>query len=194
MTRRWVAAAAALGAAAAVALYGCGVTAEDTPRGINPPRSPFPALAPSTTAGTSGAVSQTLYLVKGDRLVAVTRHVESPPTPTGLVTALVAGPTDSERQQGLTSALLAATTIAGVRAAGDRVMVELAGPVEEAPRTDAVLAYAQLVCTLAAIPTVTGVTFTRDGEPVGVPRADGSLSEGPLTAADYASLIWVAGR
>ncbi|MBM0224706.1 hypothetical protein JNW87_03160 [Micromonospora sp. ATA51] len=32
------------------------------------------------------------------------------------------------------------------------------------------------------------VAFTRRGQPLGVPRADGSLSEQPLTAAEYTAL------
>ena len=30
--------------------------------------------------------------------------------------------------------------------------------------------------------------FLKDGEPLDVPRGDGSLSTGPLTALDYAAL------
>jgi hypothetical protein len=33
------------------------------------------------------------------------------------------------------------------------------------------------------------VSFRYEDEPVGVPRADGSLAAGPLTATDYAQLV-----
>jgi hypothetical protein len=173
----------------AVAVAGCGVTPDDSPRRIDPPRGPFQAVASPSSADPSGLVAQTLFLVKDERLVAVTRHLDTTPTLDGLVAMLVAGPTDSERAQGITSALLGNAIVAAVRARGDLVTVELAASADGAPRTDEVLAYAQLVCTLTTRQDVTGITFTRDGRAVGVPRGDGSLSREPLTATDYASLL-----
>ncbi|HEX5995813.1 MAG TPA: GerMN domain-containing protein [Jiangellales bacterium] len=171
------------------AVAGCGVTPDDAPRVIDPPRSPFQAHESPSPAATTGANSQTLFLVKDGKLVVVTRHPDVAPTLDYLVAALVAGPTASEREQDITSALLGSKIVAAINASDGQAVVELAAPIEGAPRTDEVLAYAQLVCTLTTHPDVTGVTFIRDGRPVAVPRADGVLSQGPLTAADYAPLI-----
>jgi spore germination protein GerM len=168
---------------------GCGVTPDDGPRAIDPPRSPFQTIASPSQIARSGAISQTLYLVKDDKLVAVTRHVDAPTSLRDIVAALIAGPTNSEADQGITSALRGSAIVASVRATGGQATVELAPSVDGAPRTDEILAYGQLVCTLTTLPEVTGVTFTREGKPVGVPRGDGSLSPGPLTTADYAVLI-----
>lgn len=192
MTTRSVAAAVAVLAAAVVlaaTLGGCGVTTEERPRAIDPPRGPFQALASPSPAATTGPIAYTLCLVKDNRLVPVARHRTTAPTLDGLADALIAGPTDSERDQGITSALSGSNIVAAIRASGGRATVELAAPIDKAPRTDEVLAYAQLVCTLTTRPEVGGVIFTRDGKPVGVPRADGSLSQGPLTRTDYAPLI-----
>jgi hypothetical protein len=134
-------------------------------------------------------VPKTLFLVRDDKLVSVTRRVGGQPTVDELIAALVAGPTNEEREQGVSSALLGSTLVAAVRAADRQAFVELSAPVDTAVRTDVVLAYAQIVCTLTALPAIDGVTFTRDGTAVGVPRADGSLSRGPLTTADYADLV-----
>jgi hypothetical protein len=172
---------------ALVAVAGCGVTPDDSPRKIDPPRGPFQSVASPTTADPTGLVTQTLFLVKDEKLVPVVRHLDTTPTLNDLVEVLIAGPTDSERAQGITSALLGNAVISDVRARGYLVIVELSATVDGAPRTDEVLAYAQLVCTLTTRREVTGITFTRDGKTVGVPRGDGSLSSGPLTAADYAS-------
>jgi hypothetical protein len=184
-----VVAALPVAALLVAAAAGCGVTPDDRPRTITPPRGPFQALASPHPTAVNGAIPQTLFLVKEDKLVAVTRRFEAPPTPRDLLAALAAGPTDAERGRGLTSALLGGTAVTGVRATAGQARVDLAAAVEGAPRTDEVLAYAQLVCTLTARPDITGVTFFRDGTPVGVPRADGSLSTGPLIAADYAPLV-----
>ncbi len=40
-----------------------------------------------------------------------------------------------------------------------------------------------------AAPRITSVAFTHVGQSMGVPRADGSLSHAPATAADYAGLL-----
>lgn len=75
------------------------------------------------------------------------------------------------------------------------VVVALSTPVADTARKDEVLAYAQLMCTLTALPQIDGVVFTNNGAPVAVPRGDGSLppliagAPMPLTAADYTDLI-----
>lgn len=183
MTTRSAAAAPLLIAA----LVGCGVTPDDGPRTIDPPGNPFRAHNSPTPA--TGAFPHTLYLVKDNKLVPVTRHVDTAPTPDSLVAALLAGPTTSERDQGITSALPGSAIVLAVRVNGSTATVELAVPVDRVPRTDEVLAYAQLVCTLTNHRGIAGVTFTRDGKPIGIPRADGSLSQGALTTADYTALI-----
>jgi hypothetical protein len=177
-------------AVAIAALAGCGVPPEREPRPIDPPRGPFQALASTPPAATAtGSIPERLFLVKDGMLVAVTRRVEREPTVDELVADLLNGPTDSEGDAGITSALLGGQVISDVRVDSGRASVELAEPIEGAARTDEVLAYAQLVCTLTARPDVSGVVFTRDRQAVGVPRADGSLSPGPLTAGDYAPLV-----
>ncbi|GAA4466224.1 GerMN domain-containing protein [Phytohabitans houttuyneae] len=175
--------------ALAVALAGCGVETEGRARRVNPPSGVAHAWATPTPpdAGT-GAVPERLYLVRGGELVAITRHVAAEPAVTQLVGDLLAGPTPREREGGLTSALRP-TDVAGVQVSGGRATVELTEMLDGSGRTDQVLAFAQLVCTLTATPTVTSVMFTHAGQPVGVPRADGSLSQAPATAADYAGLL-----
>ena len=183
---------AAGGAAAlalAVALAGCGVETEEHARRVNPPSGVAHAWAtPTPPDSGTGAVPERLYLVRDGELVATTRHVAAEPTADELVDDLLAGPTPGERADGLTSALRA-TDVAGVQVSGGRATVELTEVLDSGGRTDQVLAFAQIVCTLTARPGVTSVAFTHDGREVGVPRADGSLSHAPATAADYATLI-----
>ena len=168
---------------------GCGVSAEHTPRPIDPPQGPFQALSsPTPAAAPSGQMVEKLFLVKDGGLVAVTRHVDREPTIDSLVSDLLNGPTDSERDIGVASAL-GGNVVSAVHLSDGLAVVDLATPIEGTGRNDEVLAYAQLVCTLTALPAVTGVTFTRDRQPIGVPRGDGSLSQDPLTTADYTGLI-----
>ncbi|MFC0531783.1 GerMN domain-containing protein [Phytohabitans kaempferiae] len=184
--------AAALALLLTVAVAGCGVHAEESAREVSPPGGVSQAWTtetpPDPEPGT-GAVPERLYLVRDGELVAVTRNVETQPSVDNLVEDLLAGPTDAEQREGLTSALLGNDIIVGVQLAGGRATVELTDAIDEAGRTDQILAFAQIVCTLTARPGITAVSFTRGGQPVGVPRADGSLSETPATAADYLSLV-----
>lgn len=158
----------------------------DPPNGVS---HAWPTQTPLDPAPSTGAVPARLYMVRDGELVAVIRHADTHPGVGELVDNLLAGPTDTEQSKGLTSALLGNDIVVGVRLNDGRATVELTDTLDETGRSDQILAFAQIVCTLAAKPGVTAVSFTQDGQPVGVPRADGSLSESPATAADYASLL-----
>ena len=109
-----------------------------------------------------------------------------------MLTDLLAGPSDGERAAGITSALLGANVVSGAHLSDGHAIVELSATIENSARNDDVLAYAQLVCTPAGRADANGVTFTHNGQPVGVPRADGSLTQEPLTADDYIALLATA--
>jgi spore germination protein GerM len=128
-------------------------------------------------------------MLKDNMLVTVDRRLPAEPTIDDLIHELLAGPTHDERNIDITSALLGTSIITGVQVKGTVATVELAANLNETGRTDEILAIAQIVCTLTARPYISGANFTRDGHRIGVPRADGSLSQGPLTIADYASLL-----
>ncbi|UQU62651.1 GerMN domain-containing protein [Couchioplanes caeruleus] len=167
----------------------CGLPAEDEPRQADLPRNPLTSRT-ATTAGTEppGEVTEVLCLVRDGRLVQTVRRVSAPPSLQHHVEALVAGPTEAERAGGLTTALATTTLKVGVPAGSTEARVEVADN-EEGARSDETIAYAQIVCTLTSREDVNSVVFTRDGEALGVPRGDGSLSREPLRIGDYASLL-----
>lgn len=168
------------------ALAGCGVSAEDAPRQVTPPRGPYQAVtSPAPPATESGGLAEQLYYVRDDALVAVTRRVRTPSAPQAQIQLLLNGPTGTERNAGLTSALTGASVITGVRVAVGEATVDVAEGLAGSGRNDEVLAFGQIVCTLTSRPDVDRVSFLHEGQRLGVPRADGSLSFGPLTAADY---------
>ena len=174
--------------ALAVLLAGCGVPLEDEARALpsqsaNVPPSATPAV-PET-----GPITETIYLVKGGLLVAVPRNVPAEPAVDKLMADLLAGPTEAEKAAGIGSALLGSKVVAAVQVHNGIATVELAANLEGTGRTDDVLAYGQIVCTLTTRPDVSWTTFTRDGQPIEVPRGDGSLTGDPLNAASYSRLI-----
>jgi hypothetical protein len=175
-------------AACALAVQGCGVPLDPEPHPVELPSSstvPSPDLTPSQ----SGAVTEILYLVQDGRLTAVSRSLPLAPAAGQQLRDLLAGPTPSEQQRGLASALAGTELGLSVTINDGEAIVELATGLEGTGRTDDILAFAQIVCTLTSRSDVKTVTFTRAGQHVEVPRADSSLTRDPLTAADYASLI-----
>ncbi|GGJ81549.1 hypothetical protein GCM10010123_09170 [Pilimelia anulata] len=182
------AAALLAGALAGVLLAGgCGVPPESEPRPIRPPLA---LPAPAAATPSAGADAALLYLVRDGMLVAVDRRVPPTAAPRALLAGLVAGPTDAESTAGLSSPLAGTDLIGDVRLQNGRATVEVRvrAAVEGNPG-DETLAYAQIVCTLTARPDVRGVVFVSAGRPIAVPLADASLSQGPLTRADYAPLL-----
>ena len=176
--------AAVLLVAGLLALQGCGVPNEGRPRPLEP--SLVIGSPPPVAGNSAGTVVELLYLVRDEQLVAVQRRVGS--TDVGaLLDELVTGPTDEERNDRLSSALTGTDLIAGVRLISGTAEVSFRP--QAGGRTDDILAIGQIVCTLDARVDVDTVRFLLDGQVLKVPRADGSLTELPLTVADYRTLI-----
>jgi hypothetical protein len=172
---------------AVLLLAACGVPVDKSPRDLG--RSQVVSGSDAPAPDRFGPAVERLYLVHDGKLVRVVRRTPAPRTPSQMVEDLVAGPTRAEQQDGLTSALsqmrVGSTVVTQRRAA-----VEIGAPAVPGARSDEVLAYAQIVCTLTSQGAEVGtVSFTRDGQTLAVPRGDGALSPGPLTIADYADLI-----
>ncbi|MEV1073940.1 GerMN domain-containing protein [Micromonospora parva] len=134
-------------------------------------------------------MAQPVYFVRDDKILAVIRQTRTPATVDDLRQALQAGPTDTEVDTDITSALIGTIIITGIRAADTVVTVEVIDNLTDTNRTDEILAFGQIVCTLTSQPDITPVTFLRNGQPLNIPRSNGSLSEQPATAEDYRALI-----
>lgn len=171
----------------------CGVPTDSDPRAIPDDRVPFGLLdpeAPSTTAGgtaTSTTARVTVFLVDGDRLTPVPRDVPAPATPEKALRALLGGTAPEETARNLRTALDAA---AGTSATGTGGLarVELGTALPSAAGREQVLAVAQIVYTLTALPGVDAVVFTLSGRPVELPAGDGTLTSGALRRSDYAAV------
>jgi spore germination protein GerM len=177
--------------AATIVVAGCGVSTQATPQPVQPPPGVSLATTQPPDASESGHTPEYLYFVKDSMVVRVARRITGVPSTTDVVHDLLAGPDDQESAAGYTSALSGDRIVDSVQVRSGRATVALTAPMSEAGRNDVVLAYAQLVCTLTALPQISGVIFTSGGTPISVPRGDGSLSQGTtaLTAADYTGLI-----
>ncbi|WP_305783595.1 GerMN domain-containing protein [Symbioplanes lichenis] len=172
--------------ALALAAGGCGVPLDDEPRPIETPGRIDASGNPVPNG--AGSVALRLYFVRDGRLVRVPRRVPAPLTPREQLDALLAGPTTEESADGLTSAL-STMTVTGMTLADRRATITLADRDNQPPRSDEVLAFGQIVCTLTSQTEVGTVSFEAEAQPLYVPRADGSLSNTPLTVADYSGLL-----
>jgi hypothetical protein len=169
------------------ALAGCGVPTDDRPRDVGSAGNLLVSRPPLGLE--EGSAAERLCFVRDGRLVRIARRVPQPVSAQHQLQALLDGPTDSEAGAGLTSALTGTTPTIQLTLAAGRAGVEVGDRSQHGVRTDEILAFGQVVCTLASRPEVGTVNFTSAGKPLADPRQDGSLTTGPLTVADYAQLI-----
>jgi hypothetical protein len=168
---------------------GCGIPAEPDARTVQPPPGPYGSLITPAPSAAAGTVAETLFLTRDQALIPVVRRLPGPRDVRTVMAELLAAPNDADQDDGLSSALPGGNLTGDVSLTGALAIVSLTAAPDGSGRSDQMLAFAQVVCTLDAQRDVAGVIFTLHGDRVGVPRADGALSEGPLTTADYAVLI-----
>ena len=165
---------------------GCGVPVDSGPRDIENPRAGSSA---GPLAADAGSETVRIYLVRDGRLVRVLHRVPQPQSAQVQLQQLLRGPTVTESRNGMTTALSTMNVIRMV-VVNRRATVEIGAPPAPGARSDEVLAYGQIVCTLTSQGAEVGtVSFLSDGEPLAVPSADGSLTDAPLTIADYSELL-----
>ena len=187
-------AARALVAVAAIGAIGaaCGVPQDEKPRALSEDGVPFGLLSPATTQTTAPVVqpaaSAVVYLVRGDRLIAVQRQVRAPVSSGRLLTALLEGPTEAEAEAGFRTAISSEARVRDVTASAGVVTIELSDQFVEVAGQDQIIALAQIVFTATETDHAGAVRFRLAGEAVEVPRGDGTLTSAPLTRADYAAL------
>jgi spore germination protein GerM len=179
--------------AAILLLAGCGVPVQGDPVPIEPGAVPTQLqesapTGPPQASTVPGQSSLQINFVRNDQLVSLRRPAPNSDRLQAVLDDLIAGPTELEQANGVTTALPpnAALTIAKVD--GSHVTLELSGDTEGRSATENVLAVGQIVLSVTALATVDAVTFSRDGVPVEALLADGALTTEPLTAADYQSL------
>ena len=168
-------------------LVGCGVPQDDAPRALDPAKAPVGAQARATAVPEPvGNARVILYFVRGGQVVQVTRQVPQPTSVEPLLDLLFAGPTAAEKAAGASSLIPSSLTVVRVEQQGENAVVTLSSN-EDQVRPE-MLAYAQIVATLTP-ERAAGVQFRRDGAALPVPRADGSLTDAPVSRQDYLTLL-----
>jgi spore germination protein GerM len=174
-----------------VAIAGCGVPTQTSPTRLEDNNVHIAGPVPSTTIPRGTPTDRArLCFVSDDRLVTIVRELPAPLSAHRALKALVdvAG---AGLPIGVRSAITEGDFATADEAvpAGGIARVDLKNEFVQIAPTDQVLALAQVVCTLTNVPAVEQVRFTLDGEPVDIPRADGSLTNEPVSRLDYRVLL-----
>lgn len=161
------------------------VTPEPTPQpdsAAPPSQAETPAAAP-TPAATSKI---TVYFVRGEEAVAVTRTIEATTAiATAALTELLGGPTAEERAADLFTEIPEGTRLLGLTIEGTLATVDLSSEFESGGGTlSMTLRLDQVLDTLFAFPTIESVAFRIDGAPVETIGGEGLMVSPPITRSN----------
>lgn len=171
------------------AVPGESVAPGQSPAGsAGPPFSPGASPVPSTSAAPA-VTTFAVYFFRGDRLVPVERTVpRTVAVARAALQQLLAGPTpvESAGAAGLSSTVPTGSRLLDVAIADGTATVDLSGQFESGGGSASMFGrLAQVVYTVTQFPSVTGVTFRLDGQPVTTFSSEGIVLSGPSVRADY---------
>ena len=159
-----------------------------------PPRQVTTTATVERTGALPSSTSFAIWLVRKGRLVEALRaHRRTPRVATAALDALLAGPTGSERSDGLTTQIPPGTRLLGVSIARGVAHVDLSSDYENAAGSHALqLRLAQVVYTATQFPTVKAVRFSVDGTPVNVFSGSGLVLGHAVGRSAYSALAAAA--
>ncbi|MFM7535043.1 MAG: GerMN domain-containing protein [Acidimicrobiales bacterium] len=176
--------------AGALALTACGVPTEDQPRDVPAGERAELGVAGGGATGSAGRDPQ-VFLLGSTRaketLAGAPRAV--PPTLTGVLAALLTGPSAEEQARRLRSAVPSGTRLRSARVGEDGVAtVDLDATFDQSQGDAQRKAVAQVVFTATGIDGVDAVRLLVEGKVREWPRGDGFFQREPLTRAAYPDL------
>lgn len=142
-------------------------------------------------AAPSPTVSYEVWFAQGETLFVTYRtEKRTPRVGSAAVEALLAGPSEFERGYGLTTAVPDGTELLGLTIETGVARVDLTSEFESGGGALSMqMRLAQIVYTLTQFPTVKGVVFSLDGEPIDVLGGEGVVIDQPLKQRDYKDLL-----
>jgi hypothetical protein len=165
---------------------GCGIEPQASPVAVDGAALPPEQVAAEEDDPVPAPDPTLVYLVNGDRLQPVPRSERD--SVADALGALLEGPRDTETAFGLRSAIPAGTRLLGATVQGDEVQVDLSQEFTTIVGEEYLLALAQIVFTAVDAGPAGAVTIAIEGQQVPIAQADGQLSTGAVTPADYATL------
>lgn len=181
---------------AAVLAAGCGLPTDGDPQELATDDLPSDLVAPAQDEDErplppSETVPIDLYFDAGEEtLVVATRDHPAPANLASVVRTLLEGPTEQERDDGLSTAIPAEWTLVEATLTVETGVGTVDLDTGETSLTGDELrrAFAQLVLTITELEGVDSIRFLANGEPTEVPIDDGTSEDGAVTVSDYRSL------
>ncbi|MGH9133589.1 MAG: GerMN domain-containing protein [Ilumatobacteraceae bacterium] len=174
-----------------LATTGCGIQSDSAPRDV--PANERNLTVSGASAGDAATGTSRIYLVApseaGDPSLLRSAPRDVAPGATPLITSLLAGPNDEERESRLVTNIPQETQLLSTRSSGDVLFVDITPEIAELSGELLVLAVAQIVFTATEIEGVRAVRLRVDGEDQRWPKGDGETGEGALTVYDFPGLV-----
>lgn len=167
-------------------LAGCGIPIDSEPETlVLELDEPSPVNEPLVE--DLAAVS--MYLVRDERVVHVTRDLPSSAGLEDIVDSLLSGVSSPEERANLRTSIPAGTRLLGLAQEAPLLRIDLSRDFASVGGEEELLAVAQIVLTTTAADSIDLVMFLLEGVPTDVPVASGALSVEPVSAQDYQELI-----
>ncbi len=184
--------AGALLAVVALLASACAIPTQGAPVPIAPSKVPFNLLnshvpTTTTTQPKSFVAVKVFFLNENSQLQPVQQYLASgSATLINLLGALMAGPSPSDVDNNISTAIPSDVAVLSATTAANIVTVNMNGAFGQITGIDTELAVGQIVATVAAqIGYGTGVVFEIDGQRTSVPVANGSQVTGPVYVIDF---------
>ncbi|HEY0518155.1 MAG TPA: GerMN domain-containing protein [Ilumatobacteraceae bacterium] len=166
-------------------------TTSTTPATTIEPTTTTTALDTATTIATDDV---TLYFISGGQLKGYPRPLAKPVTTNQVLQALQEGPPAGGLGVGIRSAVPSKEQALITSREDDSGIATIDLPpgfFEQTPPDDQLLAIGQIVLTVTEVGGIGQVLFVQSGQPLGVPRRSGGISNGtePLARRDYVELV-----
>lgn len=177
----------------------CGLPGDGSVRTVDDETVPYrlldselPASATADSTPIPGPAPLVFWMVDDDRLVPsdteATCAEPSEAVVEGLLDELAGGPGEDARAAGRSTAMPPESALALVDLADGTARVEVdPGPALSADRLP--VAVGQIVLTVTSAAGVSSVVLVSDGSSVQAPLPGGALTDSPVTAEDYRSLL-----
>ncbi|MCE5252613.1 MAG: GerMN domain-containing protein [Actinomycetia bacterium] len=190
--------------AVTVAALGCGTDSEvgdggavsttapsETTTTSEPPEETTTTTPADTTTTSSTAPEDTMtirvYFSRDEKICAASRVIpKTQQVGAAAMKALLEGPTEVEKQAGMVSNIPEGTTFLGLDIEDGIATVDLSKEYSSGGGSlSMMMRLAEVVFTLTQFPTVDGVNFKLDGEPIDVLGGEGIIIDHPMSRVDY---------
>ncbi|MBN1320696.1 MAG: GerMN domain-containing protein [Thermoleophilia bacterium] len=140
-----------------------------------------------TTQPSADTITLKVYFSKDEKICAASREVlKTQQVGATAMRALLEGPTAAEKTGGMVSNVPKGTTFLGLDIDDGIATVDLSKEYSSGGGSLSMfMRLAEVVFTLTQFPTVQGVNFKLDGEPIDVLGGEGIIIDHPMTRADF---------